>query len=71
MGASALPRQRKAFQLFFFFFLLYEYIYIEEFRGVFFKNPIIILVPPVVGGGPRGEDPADNLEIARASFELP
>ena len=65
------PGSAKLSSSFFFFFLPYEYIYIEEFRGVFFKNPIIILVPPVVGGGPRGEDPADNLEIARASFELP
>lgn len=26
---------------------------------------------PLVGGGPRGEAPEDNLDIAQASFELP
>lgn len=26
---------------------------------------------PTMGGGPRGEAPADNLDIAQASFELP
>lgn len=46
----------------------YEYIYTVEFQRALSKNPIKLVPPWWVEDQ---EKPADNLDIAQASFELP